>query len=169
MAEFIIESDLKEEELIILQNALSEVATSDMPLVLELLFVSQEEIRALNARERGVDRVTDVLSFPAMDLERGAPIYAEEHGECVEPIAYEENGVLVESERLYLGSVVICKERAKEQAEEYGHSLEREIGYLTVHGALHCLGYDHETEEERAQMREIEERVMQKLGLRRDI
>ena len=71
-------------------------------------------------------------------------------------------------ERLYLGSVAVCKKRAQEQAEEYGHSLAREMGYLIVHGALHCLGYDHEREEDKREMREREERVMERLDLRRE-
>ena len=152
-----------------LEKALSEAITSDMPLTLELLFVSEEEIRSLNSRERNVDRVTDVLSFPAMELAAGEGIVGDEHGECIEPVAVgEENGELLEEERLLLGSVVICTKRAEEQAEEYGHSLAREICYLTVHGTLHCLGYDHETEEEKRVMRAKEEEIMEKIGLRRE-
>ena len=139
-----------------LEVALSEAVDSDMPLLLELLFVSEEEIRALNARTRGVDRVTDVLSFPTMELKPGEPVSSELHGECVD------------GDVLCIGSVVICSQRAREQAAEYGHSVERETGYLTVHGFFHCLGYDHETEEERAAMRVREEEVMARLGLGRD-
>ncbi len=166
MAEFIVECEsLDEEARENLQNALSGEAVSDMPLVVELLFVSEEEIRSLNARERGVDRVTDVLSFPAMELSPGEAISSEEHGECVEFIGEEG----APSGRMLLGSVVICEKRAAEQAEEYGHSLAREIGYLAVHGVLHCLGYDHEAAEERAAMRREEENVMAKLGLGRGV
>ena len=147
-----------------LENVLSEGFVADMPLVLELLFVSEEEIRSLNARARGVDRVTDVLSFPAMELEAGEPIVSEEHGECIEPV--EADGE--EGDALFLGSVVICTARAKEQAEEYGHSYAREVCYLAVHGMLHCLGYDHMTEAEKRVMRAEEERLMQKLGLGRE-
>lgn len=147
-----------------LENALFDVVTSDIPLTLELLFVSEEEIRSLNARERGVDRVTDVLSFPAMDLTAGEPLVSDEHGECVEPVLLD--GEM--HDRLFLGSVVICKKRAEEQAEEYGHSLAREIGYLTVHGIFHCLGYDHETDAERAVMRAREEEIMARLQLGRE-
>ena len=139
-----------------LEKAMATAAEADAPLVLELLFVSGEEIRALNARERGVDRVTDVLSFPAMELTAGEPIVSDEHGECMD------------EDRLLIGSVVICTERAKEQAAEYGHSEARELGYLSVHGFLHCLGYDHETDEDRAAMRAEEERIMNLVDLRRD-
>lgn len=141
-----------------LSSALEGLAEADLPLLVELLIVDEEEIARLNREQRGIDRVTDVLSFPSMELTRGETILSEEHGECID----SEDG-----DKLYLGSVVICRQRALEQAEEYGHSFERELNYLAVHGILHCLGYDHETEEERAQMREAEERVMTKMGLER--
>lgn len=139
-----------------LEQALYGLSEGD-DLSAELMCVSEEEIRSLNARMRGVDRVTDVLSFPSMDNIYGTPVYAEEHGECV-----DEDG------RVFLGSVVVCEARAREQAREYGHSYEREFFYLAVHGILHCLGYDHETEEEKRVMRGQEERVMARLDLRRD-
>ncbi len=150
------DSDLPEEGLARLAQALEGLWEGD-DLSAELLLVSEEEIRQLNARERGVDSVTDVLSFPSMDGIKGRPILAEEHGEEL-----DEDG------NVFLGSIVICEKRAREQAQEYGHSFERELWYLAVHGILHCLGYDHMTEEEKREMREKEESVMQKLDLRRD-
>lgn len=150
------DSDLPEEGLARLAQALEGLWEGD-DLSAELLLVSEEEIRQLNARERGVDSVTDVLSFPSMDGIKGQPILAEEHGEEL-----DEDG------NVFLGSIVICEKRAREQAQEYGHSFERELWYLAVHGILHCLGYDHVTEEEKREMREKEESVMQKLDLRRD-
>ena len=150
------DSDLPEEGLARLAQALEGLWKGD-DLSAELLLVSEEEIRELNARERGVDSVTDVLSFPSMDGIKGQPILAEEHGEEL-----DEDG------NVFLGSIVICEKRAREQAQEYGHSYERELWYLAVHGILHCLGYDHMTEEEKREMREKEESVMQKLDLRRD-
>ena len=154
--------ELPEASKTMLENTLSGGFVSDMPLVLELLFVSEEEIRALNRRERGVDSVTDVLSFPAAALAAGEPIVSADHADCIEPACGGEEA------RMYLGSVVICTARAKEQAKEYGHSEAREIGYLTVHGMLHCLGYDHEREDEKKVMREKEERLMRDLGLGRE-
>lgn len=151
------DSDLPEEGLARLAQALEGLWEGD-DLSAELLLVSEEEIRELNARERGVDSVTDVLSFPSMDGIKGQPILAEEHGEEL-----DEDG------NVFLGSIVICEKRAREQAQEYGHSFERELWYLAVHGILHCLGYDHMTEEEKREMREKEESVMQKLDLRRDL
>lgn len=146
-----------------LQEALAPLASSDMPLTFELLFVTEEEIRSLNARTRGVDKVTDVLSFPSMELERGKDISSEEHGECVEP--WEEGEETFDT--LFCGSIVICEKRAEEQAEEYGHSLARERTYLAVHGVLHCLGYDHMEEGEKREMRAKEEEVMERLNLGR--
>ena len=150
------DSDLPEEGLARLAQALEGLWEGD-DLSAELLLVSEEEIRELNARERGVDSVTDVLSFPSMDGIKGQAILAEEHGEEL-----DEDG------NVFLGSIVICEKRAREQAQEYGHSFERELWYLAVHGILHCLGYDHMTDEEKREMREKEESFMQKLDLRRD-
>ncbi len=152
-----------------LEGALAGSAEADLPLVLELVFASEREIRALNARIRGVNSVTDVLSFPAAELKAGEPVRSHEHADCVEPVMGMRKGERVQKgERFFLGSVVICKKRAAEQAEEYGHSLERELCYLAAHGFLHCLGYDHETEREKRPMREEEEKIMARLGLGRD-
>jgi probable rRNA maturation factor len=108
-------------------------------------FVSAEEIHALNKEYRGVDSVTDVLSFPQYESPED-----------------------MEGELIELGDVVICRDRAAEQAEEFGHSFEREIIYLFVHSVLHLLGYDHMNDEEKAEMRGREEEVMEYLGIGRD-
>ena len=156
MAEFTFESDcLSQEERRALAAALAPVADADASLSVELVCVSGEEIQELNAKFRGVDRVTDVLSFPAMDGIYKRAVKAREHADCFD------------GESLFLGSVVICEERAREQAEEYGHSFGREFFYLTVHGVLHCLGYDHMTEEDKREMRLKEEEVMDRMNLKR--
>ncbi len=168
MSKFLVDCDaMPDTERAALESALAPLAESDLPLAVELLFVSEEEIRALNRRERRVDSVTDVLSFPAMELVPGAPVLSEEHGECVESLPCG-NGERSEDSRMYLGSVAICRRRAEEQAEEYGHSLAREIFYLAVHGVLHCLGYDHESDGEKRAMRALEEEVMVRLNLGRE-
>jgi probable rRNA maturation factor len=113
---------------------------SRVPTSIDVALVSDCEIRELNRTHRGIDKVTDVLSFPMSD--DPAP-----------------NG------RRFLGDVLICESAAQKQAEEYGHSFERELAFLTVHGVLHLLGYDHGTESERAVMREREEYIMERLGL----
>lgn len=158
MSVFSIEADgFAGERLKEFECALSALAESDCTLFAEISLVDEEEIRTLNREFRNCDRVTDVLSFPAMDGIKNKFLRAADH-----PFEADEEG------RLFLGSVAICTARAKEQAEEYGHSYERELFYLAVHGILHCLGYDHETEEEKKEMREREEEVMQKLNLTRD-
>lgn len=118
----------------------------------EVNFVTEEEICELNARTRDTDRVTDVLSYPMLDEIR--PFTRENYPFDVDP----ENG------RVPLGSIVICRDVAARQAEEYGHSRDREETYLFVHGLLHLLGYDHMTEEDKSVMREAEERILSAIG-----
>ncbi len=120
----------------------------------ELSFADEEEIRTLNREYRGVDAVTDVLSFPALEGKEGKVVFSE----------FDRNP---ETGKLMLGDVVLCRARAAEQAEEYGHSLEREIGYLELHSLLHLVGFDHMTEEDRRAMREAEEKILAKVGLER--
>ena len=103
---------------------------------------------------RQIDKVTDVLSFPSLDEIKGEEIKGEDY-----PYETDENGDLL------LGSIAICEDRAREQAEEYGHSYNRELHYLIVHGIMHCLGYDHMTDEDRAEMRKCEEFILGKLGI----
>lgn len=102
-------------------------------------FVDDDEIQALNSQYRGKNDVTDVLSFPMEDE--------------------DERGVIL------LGDIVLCVGRAAEQAIEFGHTLEREISYLTVHSVLHLLGYDHENDNEQCEMRKIEKNIMAKLQI----
>jgi len=112
-----------------------------------LMLVDDQRIHALNLEYRGVDRPTDVLSFALQEE-------MEEEPE-------------IEEEDEMLGDIVISVERARDQAEEYGHSFEREIIYLAVHGTLHLLGFDHEEEMDKQEMRVKEEAVMAKLKLER--
>lgn len=109
-------------------------------------FVSSEEIKELNSIYRNVDKTTDVLSFPQYkgieDLPKEGPVL--------------------------LGDVVISTEQALLQADEFGHTPERELTYLFVHSILHLLGHDHETEEDKRGMRELEEKIMAQVGLSRE-
>ena len=125
-------------------------------LLIEVAFVSEQEIKELNQSQRGIDSVTDVLSFPYLDGVKGQVLTPEHFGNET-----EEDGFL-------LGSVCVCLKRAKEQAEEYGHSLEREVCFLVLHGILHCFGYDHIEKDEETEMMELAEKIMQKLNLKRD-
>lgn len=149
--------ELSPEESGRLCSALYGLAEGDAPLFFELVFLGEAEMRELNARERGVDRVTDVLSFPSMNGIKDKPVLKNEHTDCI-----DEEG------RIFLGSIAICTQRAAEQAAEYGHSMEREINYLAVHGVLHCLGFDHMIKEDKREMRKKEEEVMARMRLTRD-
>ncbi len=115
-----------------------------------LSIVDGESIRQLNKEYRGVDSVTDVLSFPQFDSEEDLSDWD------------------MEGEELMIGDVVICTDRAKEQAEEFGHSYERELIYLFVHSLFHLFGNDHMEEEDKKVMRAKEEKVMDRLGLARE-
>ncbi|MFS8541326.1 MAG: rRNA maturation RNase YbeY, partial [Tissierellales bacterium] len=107
---------------------------------ISLTFVDNDEIRELNKLYRGIDKETDVLSFP---MEEGEKIYCGN----------------------MLGDIVISAEKALEQSKEYGHSLLREIVYLAVHSMFHLLGYDHMTEEDKEIMRSKEKEVMRNLKI----
>ncbi|NMA68680.1 MAG: rRNA maturation RNase YbeY [Desulfitobacterium sp.] len=113
-----------------------------------LTLVDDSRIHQLNKEYRGVDSPTDVLSFALQEEIEDEP----------EILDYEDD---------LLGDIVISVERARAQALEYEHSFERELVYLAVHGTLHLLGYDHLEDEEKAEMRELEEAVMEKIGLPR--
>lgn len=105
-------------------------------------FVDNEKIRVLNREFRDIDRETDVLSFPAD-----------------EPV--------IGNEGRFLGDIALSLERAKSQSEEYGHSFEREVAFLTAHSTLHLLGYDHMTPEEEKEMFAKQEKVLSDMGITR--
>ena len=119
--------------------------------------VLDAEIARLNARHRGIDRATDVLSFP-LDV---PPTVAGLAGDRLGGRAF----VAPPGEPRELGDIVISYPRVLAQAAEYGHSVERELGYLVAHGLLHILGHDHEEAEERAVMRAREEAALAAVGL----
>ena len=126
-----------------------------VPCEVDVLFTGDEGIRQINLEQRGVDAPTDVLSFPMFDLEPGEIPSVED--------ADPGTGLVP------LGDMVISLERAREQAQEYGHPVERELSYLAVHSVLHLLGYDHMDEgEQKAQMRRREEAILSDLGITRD-
>ncbi len=130
---------------------------SDCGLSAEIIITDEAEIQRLNAEARGIDAVTDVLSFPSLDGIRGKALKKADF-----PFEVDEEG------NIFLGSIVICEKRAREQAEEYGHSYMRELHYLAVHGLWHLLGYDHMTEEDKPEMRAREEKILSKLGITRE-
>ena len=124
-------------------------------IVCDLSFVSPSEIKSLNKQMRGTDSVTDVLSFPEISWPKGttARLNPKRLRRALEP----DTGLC------FIGDIVINPERAREQANEYGHSLKREICYLAAHGVFHLLGYDHLTDEDKAKMRLMEKAAMKKL------
>ncbi len=146
-------------------------------LTLSVSFVDEEEIRQLNRDYRGNDSVTDVLSFPAYsDLnELAADLNGREeaYDGTDANAGYSETDHTAEADEasvcqeIALGDVVICTQRAREQAADFGHSYERELIYLFVHSVFHLLGYDHEEEEDKREMRAKEETVMTALGITR--
>lgn len=107
---------------------------------ISITIVDEEEIRQLNHEYRSVDKVTDVLSFPLYERDE-----------------IPESGML--------GDIVICSQRVKEQAEEFGHSEEREFIYLSIHSLLHLLGFDHIEEDDRIEMRSKEKEIMKEIGI----
>ena len=126
----------------------------DFPCEVDVLVTNDEEIHALNREARQVDRATDVLSFPAFDLQPG---------ELPGPEDADPGTGLVP-----LGDMMISMEHVAAKAKEYGHSNRRELAYLTVHSVLHLLGYDHLDEGPmKRQMREREEAILGELGIAR--
>jgi len=121
--------------------------------------VDDEEIHALNRETRGVDRPTDVLSYPSVNYKNGTA------RDNLSRIRREYDPEMGAS---FLGDFVISIDRARAQAREYGHSLNRELGYLTAHAMLHLMGYDHMTDEDKPVMRAMEEKIMSEVGLQRE-
>lgn len=118
----------------------------------EISVVESNEIKNINNQTRGVDKVTDVLSFPCID-----------NVELDKLDSYPDYCYDIDSEELMLGTIIICMDRVIEQAKEYGNTIERELSYLTVHGLLHLLGYDHMNDCEKIEMREKEELILARL------
>ena len=119
-----------------------------IPCEINVLVTNNERIQAINAASRNIDAATDVLSFPMFELEAGMP--PADWDDYLDP----------ETGRCPLGDMAISLERGSAQAQEYGHSLRREIGYLCMHSVLHLLGYDHLDEgPQKAQMRKREELI----------
>lgn len=142
----------------ILKTALELVGQNYNKIVVNVNYVDEKEIKEINNNTRGVDKVTDVLSFPLLENPCNLPIDKEHFPFDID----------FETGEISLGDIVICKDVAKKQAEEYGHSYERELCYLFTHGVFHLLGFDHMNEEDKAIMRKNEETVLNKLGITRD-
>lgn len=147
-----------------LEDLLSQVALAcaqaeglEIPVFAALRLIGDEEIHSVNLETRGVDRPTDVLSFPTVSYPKGT---ARDNPKRVRR-EYDP-----EAHASFLGDILISLPRARAQAEEYGHSLRRELCYLTAHAMFHLMGYDHMNDEEKAQMREMEEKALRLLAPR---
>lgn len=133
-----------EQKDVILTAAAKALAIEGRTGDLSIRIAQPDEIRTLNAEFRHIDRVTDVLTFPAWEGEQ-----------------------LLSPPDGYLGDILICLDRAVEQAAEYGHGVPRELGFLAVHGVLHLLGYDHMQPEEERVMRQRQTNILEGIGLSR--
>ena len=117
-------------------------------LYVNVVLTNAQNIRKINKEHRGIDKETDVLSFPMFEKKE------------LEEIKLENEDVL--------GDMVISIERVEEQAKEYGHSFERELAYMVVHSFYHLIGYDHMNDEDKQEMRRKEENILNKLNIKRD-
>lgn len=161
MVEFILENETNEEisneQIDELNRVCREIMKNEecnFDAEISLTFTDNEGIREINREYRDIDRATDVLSFPMLEF-----------NDDIEDAEYEtENGLVM------LGDIVISIERAREQAEEFGHSLRRELAFLTAHSMLHLLGYDHVDDAIGEKMMiEKQDRALNNLGIKREI
>lgn len=136
----------------VLKKCFEEEGLIDSKLIMTITFTTPEEIRKINKKYRKIDKATDVLSFPMF-----------EKAELDEKIKNKD--FLYED---VLGDVIISIDKVKEQAEEYGHSFERELSYMLVHGFYHLMGYDHIEEEDKKIMRPKEEKILNELKITRE-
>ncbi len=127
----------------------------DKDYEVSVLFVDDSEIRGINKEHRDIDKATDVLSFPMVDFH---------NGQLISDVGDYD----LDEELLFLGDIIISAETAERQAKEYGHSLLREIAFLTAHSCFHLLGYDHMEPEEETVMKGKQEAVLLKMGLQRE-
>ena len=123
---------------------------------IDVALVDLDTIKEYNASTRGIDKITDVLSYPAADF--ASPLKLREGAEGF--LRDDFSGLF------QLGEIIICRPVCEAQAREFGHSVEREMGYFFVHGVLHLLGFGHDTDEKYRQMRIVEEKVLARVGLK---
>ena len=133
-----------------LKTALNESIKPEFDVSVTVTVVNGEEIHRLNRETRDTDRVTDVLSFPMLEFSEPCVLI-----EKLQPWDFDP-----EDNSVFMGDIILCKEKIEEQAIEYGHSFLRESVYLTLHGLLHLFGYDHMTDEDKAVMRKKEKEIL---------
>lgn len=150
--EYLNEIDENSEEFQeLVSNVLQKAAEMEKtgPAEVSVTIVTKERIQEINSEYRQKDAVTDVISF------------------AMEEMGEDETEIIGGEETRFLGDIIICLAVAKEQAEEYGHSIEREMGFLAVHGFLHLLGYDHMNEADEKAMFGRQEEILEQYGLKR--
>lgn len=139
----------------ILEEALKITKNNVKNVAVGIEFVPWYKIKSLNKKIRNINKVTDVLSFPMLSGKKFGFL-----SQCdAERDPY--------TKELYLGDIVVCYRRAKKQAKTFGHSIEREICFLTLHGLLHLLGFDHIEKNDEVEMMEIAEKILKKFGITR--
>lgn len=141
-------------------SAACEYAECPFECEVNVLITDNEGIHAINSEQRGIDAPTDVLSFPMIEYEEAGDfsVISEDDEWLFDP----ENGELI------LGDIVLNYDRIKAQAEEFNHSVAREVAFLTAHSMLHLFGYDHVEDEERKDMERMQEEIISKRGYTRD-
>lgn len=149
---------IKKQTLDLLEFAAEKTGKTDKEMA--LTFVTNERSHELNLEYRDTDRPTDVIS---LEYKPETPIVFDEEDLAENPDLAE---MMAEFDA-YIGEIFISIDKAREQAEEYGHSFEREMGFLAVHGFLHINGYDHYTPEEEAEMFGLQEEILSAYGLTR--
>ena len=152
----IIYKDIKKEEYQetiqkVLKECFKEEKLEDLKLIITITLTNGKNIRKLNNRYRNIDKETDVLSFPMFEKD-----------ELLEKIEKKSFG-----HEDILGDIIISIPRVKEQAEEYGHSFERELSYMIVHGFYHLMGCDHIEQDDKKEMRSKEEKILKSLKIDR--
>lgn len=153
MPKLLIDSNKNKRKFNKIAKAVYKALNQQDKLKAEVVFYGLADMKELNKNARGVDAVTDVLSFPTLDNIRGQVVKAEN-------FPLEKDG-----KRIFIGSIVLCEDKIREQAKELCHSEERETTYLLVHGLCHLFGYDHMTGEDKKQMREKEKTALKLLGI----
>ncbi len=143
----VIEYTLREEKLFI-DNEVS------------VIFIDNEEIKEINLKQRGIDKITDVLSFPMLNYPDNK-VFKDVY------VNYEFDQSDLYDDKLVIGDVALSLEKSKQQSEEFGHSFNRECAYLTVHSILHLLGYDHMEEAQKNIMRKREEEILNNFNISR--
>ena len=135
----------------VIETCFEEENLQNSKLYVNVILTNPKNIKEINTKFRNIEKETDVLSFPMFEKED------------IEFFKNSENEI-----EEVLGDIIVSIERVKEQAIEYGHSFERELAYMVVHGFYHLMGYDHMTEEDKSKMRPKEEKILEKLKITRE-